>query len=204
MANFNFKMTHNPPTTAPTPNTQHPILAVGFSLLLLGCTSANPNMATSTTPPSEAQPPAAAVTSQAVGRQPQSLPISAEVEVSGQIIQLEVARTPRQQEMGLMFRTELASNRGMLFPFEPPRPVQFWMRNTLIPLDMVFMRDGQVKAIASNTSPCTTEVCPLYGTAISVNQVLELSAGRASELGLRLGDRLTIRASANPSAQTSP
>lgn len=179
------------------------VFTIGLSILLLGCTSANPDMAPSTPPSPEAQSPSpAAVTSQAIGRQGQSLPISAEVEVAGQTIQLEVATTPRQQEIGLMFRTELASNRGMLFPFEPPRPVQFWMRNTLIPLDMVFMRDGEVKAIASNAAPCTTEVCPLYGTAISVNQVLELPAGLASDLGIRVGDRLTIRpirAVANPS-----
>jgi hypothetical protein len=147
------------------------------------------------------------MTAQSRSGQAQALPITAEAQIAGQTIQLEVARTPQQQEIGLMFRTELASNRGMLFPFEPPRPVQFWMRNTLIPLDMVFLRDGQVKAIAANAAPCTTEVCPLYGTAISVNQVIELPAGRASELGLRVGDRVTIRTiepGASPSNLRSP
>jgi uncharacterized protein len=188
-------------TMAHTAQSLSSVFTIGLSILLLGCTSASPE-ATATPPSPEAQSPSPSLTSQATGMQGQSLPISAEVEVAGQTIQLEVASTPQQQEIGLMFRTELASNRGMLFPFEPPRPVQFWMRNTLIPLDMVFMRDGQVKAIASHAAPCTTEVCPLYGTAISVNQVLELPAGLASELGIRVGDRLTIRpirAVVNPS-----
>jgi uncharacterized protein len=188
-------------TMAHTAQSLSSVFTIGLSILLLGCTSASPE-ATATPPSPEAQSPSPSLTSQATGMQGQSLPISAEVEVAGQTIQLEVASTPQQQEIGLMFRTELASNRGMLFPFEPPRPVQFWMRNTLIPLDMVFMRDGEVKAIASNAAPCTTEVCPLYGTAISVNQVLELPAGLASELGIRVGDRLTIRpirAVVNPS-----
>jgi uncharacterized protein len=180
----------------------NPFLTIGLSILLLGCTSANPDQVTSPNPSPTAQLPSPALTSQVMTGQAQTLPISAEIEVAGQIIQLEVARTPEQQAIGLMFRTELPSNRGMLFTFDPPRPTQFWMRNTLIPLDMVFMRDGQVKAIASNATPCTTDVCPLYGTAISVNQVLELPAGRASELGLQVGDRVTIRsvqANANPS-----
>jgi hypothetical protein len=121
------------------------------------------------------------------------LPISALAEMAGQKISLEVARTPEEQAMGLMYRTSLAADRGMLFPFEPPRPVSFWMKNTLIPLDMVFLRNGEVKAIAANVPPCTTTPCPSYGPSTEIDQVIELRGGRAAELGLKVGDRVSIK-----------
>ncbi|MFE1744507.1 DUF192 domain-containing protein [Coleofasciculus sp. H7-2] len=123
----------------------------------------------------------------------QTLPISAKATMASQVIQLEVARTPQQQQMGLMYRKSLADDRGMLFLFNPPQPINFWMKNTLIPLDMVFMLDGVVKAIAANVPPCTTSLCPTYGPNTPVNQVIELRGGRAAELGLKAGDRVTIQ-----------
>jgi len=70
------------------------------------------------------------------------------------VFTVEVARTPAQQELGLMNRHALAPDAGMLFPFDPPRPASFWMRNTLIPLDMIFIRpDGSIARIAANTVP---------------------------------------------------
>jgi hypothetical protein len=125
----------------------------------------------------------------------QQLPITAEAEMGGQMIQLEVARTPEQQAMGLMHRPELPDNRGMLFPFDPPRPSRFWMKNTPEPLDMVFLLNGEIQAIVVNAPPCTADPCPTYGTNFltPVNQVIELRAGRAEELGLKVGDQITIR-----------
>lgn len=117
----------------------------------------------------------------------------------GQTIQLEVARTIREQAMGLMYRPALPDDRGMLFPFDPPRPLQFWMKNTPQPLDMVFMLNGQIKAIVPSASPCTSDPCPTYGTLIPVNQVIELRGGRAAELGLQIGDRVEIRYLDRPS-----
>jgi uncharacterized protein len=107
---------------------------------------------------------------------------------------LEVASTPEQQSMGLMYRTELADNRGMLFSFSPPRPVRFWMKNTLIPLDMLFVSNGVVKYIGARIPPCKQSQCPDYGpdTKIAVDSVIELRGGRAAELGIKVGDRLKI------------
>ncbi len=124
----------------------------------------------------------------------QSLPIAAQTRIGGNLIQLEVARTPQQQEIGLMNRTKLANDRGMLFPFDPPRPVQFWMRNTLIPLDMLFLRNGVVAGIAQNVPPCKADPCPTYGDRNQdIDQVIELRGGRAAELGLKAGDRLAVQ-----------
>lgn len=124
----------------------------------------------------------------------QKLPVSAQVTIGGQKIGLEVARTPNEQSTGLMYRTELAKDRGMLFVFNPPHPVRFWMKNTLIPLDMVFMSNGVVKYLGTNIPPCKTDACPSYGpdAKIDIDRVIELPAGRATELKLKLGDRLNI------------
>ncbi|MEB3340157.1 DUF192 domain-containing protein [Okeania sp.] len=122
----------------------------------------------------------------------QMLPISAQANFSGQVVNLEVAQTPLEQAVGLMFRTELPDERGMLFSIAPPRTVNFWMRNVFINLDMVFLRNGEIQAIFSNLPPCETEPCPTYGPDIPVDRVIELRGGRAIELGLTVGDRVDI------------
>ncbi len=124
--------------------------------------------------------------------QAQMLPIGAEVIVGGEAIALEVTRTPQQQALGLMYRKSLPANRGMLFSFDQPRYPRFWMKNVEISLDMIFLRDGEVKAIAANVPPCTTTPCPIYGPQTPIDQVIELRGGRASELGLKVGDRVTV------------
>ncbi len=155
-----------------------------LGILLIGCSSPTP-----ATPPL-ATPSPVVETRMDLG---QKLPISAQAIIAGRTIGLEVARTPQQQAMGLMYRTTLADDRGMLFPFEPPQPVSFWMKNVRIPLDMIFLRDGEVKAIAASVPPCTAEPCPTYGPPTAVNQVIELRGGRAAELGLKVGDRVKIK-----------
>jgi uncharacterized membrane protein (UPF0127 family) len=112
--------------------------------------------------------------------------------MGGEVIQLEVAETQEQQALGLMFRTEVPDDHGMLFPFDPPREVQFWMRNVSIDLDMVFLRDGKIVAIAENVPPCVTPSCPTYGPREPVDQVIELGGGRAAELGLTVGDEVEV------------
>ena len=125
--------------------------------------------------------------------QPQSLPISAKALVGNQVIELEVARTPQQQAVGLMYRTDLPANRGMLFLFHPPQTVNFWMKNVQIHLDILFLKDGMVKAIAPKAPPCKTNPCPTYSSGIPVNQVLELRGGQVERLGLKIGSRITIQ-----------
>ncbi len=126
--------------------------------------------------------------------QVQKLPIGAQMTIHGRVILLEVARTPEQQSIGLMNRTDLAADRGMLFIFSPPRPVSFWMKNTLIPLDMVFVSNGVVKHIGQQILPCAGDPCPSYGPEprIDIDGVIELRGGRAAELRLKVGDRLKV------------
>jgi hypothetical protein len=101
---------------------------------------------------------------------------------------VEVAHTPEEQANGLMHRQSLASDRGMIFPYEPPQDVAFWMKNTLIPLDMIFIRaDGTIARIAANTVPLSLDPVP---SLEPVSAVLEIAGGRAAELGIREGDRV--------------
>lgn len=101
---------------------------------------------------------------------------------------VEVARTPDQQQHGMMFRTSIAPDRGMLFPYDQPRDVAFWMKNTLIPLDLLFIRaDGTIARI-STAVPHSEELVP---SGEPVAAVLEIAGGRAAELGISEGDKVT-------------
>ncbi|MDO8409124.1 MAG: DUF192 domain-containing protein [Phenylobacterium sp.] len=105
--------------------------------------------------------------------------------------QVEVAADDAARARGLMYRKSLAPDRGMLFDFHTPRPVSFWMRNTYISLDMIFIRaDGRILSIARNTTPLSEEGVPSGG---SVRAVLELIGGRAAEIGALPGDRVRHR-----------
>lgn len=101
--------------------------------------------------------------------------------------QVELAATPEQQQRGLMFRRAMARDRGMLFPFTPARPATFWMRNTWIPLDLIFVgTDRRVLSIGRG-EPMSEALIDSGGPAIAV---LELNAGEALRIGLRPGDRV--------------
>lgn len=151
--------------------------AVALLLALAGCRAE---------PASNAATPAASRTA------PSGLDlVSLTIESGGRrhAFTVEMARTGPQQERGLMFRTALGPGAGMLFPFDPPRPASFWMRNTLIPLDMIFIRpDGTIARVAANAVPRSE-------TPVAVDEtltgVLEIRGGRAAELGIRAGDRVT-------------
>jgi len=99
---------------------------------------------------------------------------------------VELAQTSEQQAQGLMFRTKLGPDEGMLFPMNPPRAASFWMRNTVIPLDLLFVApDGRIANIAANAKPY--DETPLKSDG-PVKAVLELPGGRAAELGIAGGD----------------
>jgi uncharacterized protein len=104
---------------------------------------------------------------------------------------VEIADDDAEREKGLMFRKELAPDRGMLFDFKTPREVAFWMKNTLIPLDIIYIKpDGTVLSIARNTTPLSERPVPSGGPVVGV---LELAGGRAAEIGLMPGDRIEHR-----------
>lgn len=159
-------------------------LIIFLGILSLSCSASPPVKSESGTAPISAEEP--------LEYQGQQLPIKARTKIAGQAIELEVAKTPEQQMLGLMYRTSLPDNRGMLFAFAPPRPARFWMKNVSLTLDMIFLRQGTVAAIFTKVPPCKSEPCPTYGPAGEIDQVIELRGGRAQELGLKVGDRLTV------------
>jgi len=119
----------------------------------------------------------------------QSLPTSPLTIQSGSVTHtftVELARTERERNIGLMHRNYLAPDRGMLFDFQSEQPEKFWMRNTFIPLDMLFVRaTGEIVFIAENTVPHSD--MPV-GPNVPVQAVLELAGGTAKRLGLKPGD----------------
>lgn len=135
-----------------------------------------------TAPTNQTTPGTATVT-----RQP-LLPLLIRTAKGEHRFQVEVALTPQEQEQGLMFRKSLDDDGGMLFPMNPPRTASFWMKNTLIPLDLLFVRtDGTIAFLKSNATPYSRE--PI-SAGIPVAAVLELRGGRAAELGIGEGDRV--------------
>lgn len=99
---------------------------------------------------------------------------------------VEIARSPEQQAIGMMSRASLAPDRGMLFPYAAPQPVSFWMKDTLLPLDLIFIAPGgKILRIEENAVPYSLDQIPSGGP---IEAVLELAGGRSAELGLKAGD----------------
>ncbi len=106
-------------------------------------------------------------------------------------ISIEVAETPEEKSVGLMFRRSVPEGTGMLFPYPVAQEVTMWMRNTYVSLDMVFIRaDGVIHRIAERTEPFSERTIASNG---SVTAVLELAGGAASRLGLKPGDKVIHR-----------
>ncbi|WP_225885227.1 DUF192 domain-containing protein [Leptolyngbya sp. KIOST-1] len=167
-------------------------LVLSALVLGAGCAPA-PSPTTPSAPADNA--PSAPVPTEAPMADPRSqqLAVTAVTTLGGEEIFLEVAATPQQQALGLMFRDALPDDRGMLFPMARPRPVSFWMKNVPVPLDMVFIYQGQIVGLAE-APPCTADPCPTYGPGNQlVDHVIELRGGRAAELGLAEGDEVVIR-----------
>jgi uncharacterized membrane protein (UPF0127 family) len=113
--------------------------------------------------------------------------VALETTTGGALIAAEIARTPADRERGLMFRHRLPPDRGMLFIYEQPQVLSMWMRNTYVPLDMVFLdTGGRVVSIAKDTVPLSEVIVSSSGPALAV---LELLAGTAERIGLQVGDR---------------
>ena len=156
--------------------------------LALGACAASP-------PPARAEIPRLDP-DQCTASQPVLTPLQPLTIVSGQgrtaRFMVELADTETKREYGLMCRKALAPDRGMLFDFGgPSQDVAFWMRNTLIGLDIVYIRpDGTILSIARQVRPLDETPVPAGGT---IRAVLELPSGRAAQLGLQPGDRVRHR-----------
>ncbi|WP_230292571.1 DUF192 domain-containing protein [Croceicoccus sp. Ery5] len=159
-------------------------LALGHSGGLAGCT--------------QAEAPASAAATETAAVHPESgLPLVPLTITSGGkdiAFTVEYTTTPQSQMKGLMFRTELGPNEGMIFPNKvmnpaaPPAPRGFYMKNTVIPLDLIFIKaDSTIESIAANAVPYSLDTIESQGPVIAV---LELAGGRAAELGLKPGDKV--------------
>ena len=154
------------------------MLLAGLALALAACST-------------QAAPPAAETASAAV--HPVSgldvLPLTITQNGKTHRFKVEVARTSAEQSQGLMFRTAMAPDEGMIFPTATPQFRSFWMRNTVMSLDLLFIgADGLVSNIAANATPYSEESIPSDGPVIAV---LELVGGRAAQLGIMPGARVT-------------
>ena len=126
------------------------------------------------------------MTSHARAAEMQTLEIATKTGV--QVFSVEVATTEEEKRTGLMYRKELPDGRGMLFDFSPEQEVSMWMKNTFIPLDMIFIRaDGRILRIAEDTVPQSTKIISSRGLA---KGVLEVIAGTARKYGIAPGDRV--------------
>ncbi len=137
---------------------------------------------------------------------PPPVPITAEKEIlsihkqNGEVLSfnVELAVTPSQQSKGLMYRTEMVEDSGMLFVFNTVKPLSFWMKNTLIPLDMLFLaEDGTILHIHPNAIPGDTTGVP---SKFPSKAVLELGGGIADKMGIKVGDVIQQRFLSNSGA----
>lgn len=115
------------------------------------------------------------------------LPVRKIVLASGEkqfVVHAEIARTDQERSIGLMYRTHLQQGRGMLFVFDQEQPMSFWMKNTLIPLDIVFFDKHGRYVSALTMNPCTSDPCPLYNSLGAAQYVLEVPAHTLRNQGI--------------------
>lgn len=160
-------------------------IGIGRGLILalagVGLAACSPQPAAEATPGAEATQAA---------RHPESglqvIPLTVTSDGKVHRFRVELAETRDEQQMGLMFRTELGPHEGMIFPSVPQTARSFWMKNTPLPLDIIFVGvDGRILNIAANTTPYSTD--SVYSVGVT-SGVLELAGGRAAELGIEPGD----------------
>lgn len=115
------------------------------------------------------------------------------VVLGGKTFGVEIADSSEEHELGLMFRDSMPADHGMIFIFPDESPRSFWMKNTRIPLDiMYFDRNLKMVSISADTPPCKVARCPSYPSIAPAQYVLELNAGTAASLGVGVGDTLTL------------
>ena len=107
-------------------------------------------------------------------------------------VQVEIADEAAEWQQGLMFREELDADKGMLFIFEEEMTQRFWMKNTLIPLDMIFVNADLIIIDIQEAEPCKTESCMVYVSAAPAQYVLEVNKGFSKENGINVGDLLIL------------
>lgn len=115
------------------------------------------------------------------------------VQINGKTVHVEVVRSLEKQALGLMYRTEMAKDHGMLFIYPRATPMSFWMKNTKISLDIIYF-DQNLKLIniSANTPPCRTDICPGYPSTAPAQYVLEINGGLAAQWQLQPGDLLEL------------
>lgn len=107
-------------------------------------------------------------------------------------LSVEIAETPAQQELGLMFRESLPRNAGMVFVFPDERRGGFWMKDTFVPLSIAFYdRHGRIRAIL-DMDPCREEPCPIYDPHVAFRGALEVNQGLFADWGVAVGDRIRL------------
>jgi uncharacterized membrane protein (UPF0127 family) len=112
---------------------------------------------------------------------------------SGSVYSVELARTPEEHQQGLMYRESLPPQHGMLFLFGEASVQKFWMKNTMIPLDMIWLdRDGRVVFVSADTPPCKADPCAGYGPDTPAVNVLEIAGGLAAKEAVKPGAVLKV------------
>jgi uncharacterized membrane protein (UPF0127 family) len=118
----------------------------------------------------------------------ETIPLVLQTQSGAHRFEVEIANTDEKRTVGLMYRRSLGEKAGMLFLYEPPQPIAMWMRNTYIPLDMIFISpDNRVHRIVERTEPFSRQTIPSGGT---VKGILEVNAGVAAKIGLKPGDEV--------------
>lgn len=114
------------------------------------------------------------------------------VKIGDDIFKVEVADTPEKKMQGLMFRSSLENDKGMIFPFDGEAERAFWMKDTLIPLDMIFISKDKVIANIITAMPCREMPCKNYLSGTPAMYVLEINAGEAAKRNIKTGDKIEI------------
>ena len=122
-----------------------------------------------------------------LGKEPQFLPIEAKICFQKEkCVFLEVANTPKQRIKGLMFRKSLKENHGMLFIFDKPVNIDIWMKNTLFPLDVIFIRNNKIVNVQENLKPCYTKNCEKINSVFKIDKIIELMGGSVKKFNIQV------------------